>query len=201
MQRIGTSVIPAYQKALPADHPSKIQFKFYAVDSPSLRWETCTRDGMILLPKPVIERLKNDAQLAAVLADGVALDLQRQSARLTNANRMLLGVSVIGDMAGLLVPGLDFPVLIGTGIAEKKIYAAMQRERGRMALSLMNDAAYDLNEAPEAWRLLAPKKLPANVSSLKYPDLSVYQMSVIYQQYRSLASSSALASDTASVLR
>jgi hypothetical protein len=48
----------------------------------------------------------------------------------------------------------------------------------------MNDAGYDLAQAPEAWRLLTPKNLPANPDSLKYPDESIYQMSVIYQQYR-----------------
>lgn len=196
IQRIGMSVVPAYQKALPDNHPSKIQFKFYAVDSESLRGETCTRDGMILLPKLAIDRLKSDDRLAAVLADGVAFDLQRQAVRLTNANRALLGAEAAGDVAGALVPGLNIPVLVGSGIAEHKLLVAMQKQRARIALAELNDAGYDLNQAPEAWRLLAPKNLPANLDTLKYPDLSVYQMNVIYQQYRG----SQAGSDTVSAL-
>jgi predicted Zn-dependent protease len=184
IERIGASLIPAYQKALPNDDPSKIHFEFYAVDSQSLRWEVCTRNGMILLPKLVIDRLKSDDQIAAVLADGLAFDLQRQAVGTTLANRAFLGANAAADVAAALVPGANIPVAVGSTIAARAQYVARQKQRGRIALALMNDAGYDLAQAPEAWRLLTPKNLPANPDSLKYPDESSYQMSVIYQQYR-----------------
>jgi hypothetical protein len=184
IERIGASLIPAYQKALPNDDPSKIHFEFYAVDSQSLRWEVCTRNGMILLPKLVIDRLKSDDQIAAVLADGLAFDLQRQAVGTTLANRAFLGANAAADVAAALVPGANIPVAVGSTIAARAQYVARQKQRGRIALALMNDAGYDLAQAPEAWRLLTPKNLPANPDSLKYPDESIYQMSVIYQQYR-----------------
>jgi hypothetical protein len=184
MHRIGMSVVPAYQKALPDDHPSKIQFRFYAVDNEKLRSEICSTDGMILLPKPVIERLKSDDQLAAVIADGIVLNLQRQAVRLTSSSRTFLGVEALSAATGLIVPGI---VIVGDiNPLERKILVPLQQQRGRIALALLNEAGYDLHQAPEAWRLLAPKQLPANTDALKYPDLSTYQLNVIKQQYQTL---------------
>jgi hypothetical protein len=62
---------------------------------------------------------------------------------------------------------------------------AMQQDRGRVALSLMANAGYDDPwQAPEAWRLAAAKKLPANLDSFKYPDLSSDQLSVLDLPYK-----------------
>jgi hypothetical protein len=182
VQRIGLSVVPEYQKKLPDDHPAKIQFRFIAVDNAKYRSEICSVDGLIVVPWRVVERLKSDDQLAAVLADGVAFDLQRQAARIVSVNRVLLGADIAGDIAGAFVPGLSLVTLATMG-SEHKINVLMEEERGRIALALMRDAGYDLRQAPEAWRLLAPKHLPANLGALKYPDRSGYQLSVLRLQY------------------
>jgi hypothetical protein len=138
--------------------------------------------------------LKSDDQLAAVLADGVAFDLQRQGARIVSTNRVLLGASVAGDIAGAFVPGLGLVAWATTGSVHHEINIQMDEERGRIALALMSDAGYDLRQAPEAWRLLAPKHLPANRDALKYPDRSGYQLSVLNLQYRNSVDPSALPS-------
>jgi len=64
----------------------------------------------------------------------------------------------------------------------------LEEQRGRVALSLLADAGYDPRQAPEAWKLLEPKHLPADVSTLKYPNRSWYQLSVLNLQYRQSAS-------------
>src|ERR1700733_6596995 len=106
VQRIGVSVVPAYQKALPGDHPTKIQSRFVPVDDTKYRSDICSPDGLILVPRQGVERLKRDDQLAAVRADGVAFDLQRQAARIVSTNRVMLGAAVAGDIVGAFVPGL-----------------------------------------------------------------------------------------------
>jgi hypothetical protein len=60
---------------------------------------------------------------------------------------------------------------------------ALQQERLRIALALMHDAGYDPWQAPQAWRFLEPKKLPANLASLPYPDTSCYQIGILNLQY------------------
>jgi hypothetical protein len=183
VRHVGMRVIPAYQRELPGNHPSKINFRFYAVDAEKIRSEVCSFDGLILIPTQVVQRLKNDDQLAAVLADGVAYNLQRQGARFVAANRIGEGAELAGDVAGAFVPGLGLVTAIGSGVAETRMLTAMDEQRGRVALSLLADAGYDPREAPEAWRLLGPKHLPTDLSALKYPAHSGYQLGILKLQY------------------
>jgi len=183
VQRIGMSVVPEYQKALPAGDPSKIRFRFYAVDNPRLRAEVCSFEGLILLPKTVVERLKTDDQLAAVLADGVAANLQQQAARLTAAGRMALGVQLAGDVAGAFVPGVGLAAYVGSAVVGGLYTSSLQRQRARIALALLKDAGYDLHQAPEAWRLLIPEKLPSDLKTVKSPSQSRYLERIIDRQY------------------
>ena len=97
--------------------------------------------------------------------------------------RKELGVDIAIDVAGAFVPGLGLAVL-GPGLFTSKEIATMQEERLRIALALMSDAGFDPWQAPEAWRLLAsPKKLPADLASLTYPDSSCYQLGILSLQY------------------
>lgn len=154
---------------------------------------------MILIPRQVVQRVKNDDQLAAVLADGVAYNLQRRSPKLVTEAWELFGVEMAGDAAAAAVPGLSGllalnPVLnfgtdIGTDYFRHKIYIEMEEQRGRVALSLMADAGYDPWQAPEAWRLLEPKTLPGNLDTLKYPSRAGYQLGILHLQYNPPASS------------
>ena len=186
VHRIGMALVPAYQRAMADDDPSKIHFRFFAVDNKKQRSEICLLDGAILVSTQTIERLKNDDQLAAVLADGVAYNLQRQAAQQVKMNRAAWGAEIAGEVAGAFVPGLGPAMMLTSWRSVKaggKAEIAMQEERLRIALALMHDANYDPYQAPEAWRLLAPKKLPANPDSLKYPDTSCYQLGMLNLQY------------------
>ena len=58
-----------------------------------------------------------------------------------------------------------------------------------IALSILADAGYDPWQAPEAWRLLEPKKPPTATDSLKYPSHSGYLLGVLNLQYRQRAAS------------
>jgi hypothetical protein len=178
--RVGTSVVPAYQKQLGDDSPSKIHFRFYAVDEANIRSELGCNPGLVLVPKQVVERLRNDDQLAAVMADGVAYNLQSQFRRLTAEDWEILGAEVAGEVALANVPGGSFlGGEVGAGIASHVIEMEMQEQRGRIALTLMADAGYDPKQAPEAWRLLAPKKMPSDPRFLKYPSRAGYQLSFL----------------------
>jgi len=184
VRRIGQSVVPAYQKALPDGHPSKILFAFVAVDERGVRSEICSPDGLILIPKEVVERLITDSEFAAVLADGVAANLQRQQVRMGLNRAVLMDAEAVGDILGIFVPGLGLAAETGALRPKHRLVVEAQEQRARIALALMSDAGYDLRQAPEAWRLLAPQKLPADLDNLKYPDRSGYQISILSLQYK-----------------
>jgi hypothetical protein len=181
VHRIGMALVPAYQRVMADDDASKIHFRFFAVESKDRR-HSCLLDGAILIPTSVVERLKSDDQVAAVLADCVAYSLQRQAARQIELNRALWGMSA-GEIAGAFIPGLGtVSALAGTAAAKRDDYFLLG-ERLRIALAVMHDAGFDPWQAPEAWRLLEPKKLPANLASLAYPEMSCFQFNVLNLQY------------------
>jgi hypothetical protein len=186
--RVGLSVVPSYQKQLADDSSSKIRFRFYAIDDAKTRSEVVCdvgiawgpkNLGLVLVPKQMVERLKSDDTLAAVMADGVAYNMQQQSARLITEWRELYGAEIAASAAASFAGSMAVDELVG-----RKIETQMQEQRGRIALALLADAGYDPWQAPEAWRLLAPKHLPKDLDSLKYPNQSGYLLGILNLQYR-----------------
>jgi hypothetical protein len=178
VRRIGMSLVPIYQKQLPADDPSKIQFEFIAVKN-QMRDEQVSSEGLILVPEKMAARFKNDDQLAAVLADGIAYCLQQQAPTVIQVNRTTLKEAA--ELAAVS--------FVAGGLAASSVYTyetekVLKEQRWRVALELMADAGYDPWQAPEAWRLAEPGKLPADTSQLKYPDQSGYQFAILHLEYR-----------------
>ncbi len=160
---IGNKLIPKYQRELPDTDPTKINFRFQLVSESAIR-AIAWPNGIILVPRQVVERLQNDSQLAAVLASSVALVLEKQSHRFL-PNHKLLPLQVAG-LAGsnfvTLGPGLALLALSNSTLFSFGEDSALRRateQNGRVTLSLMHDAGYDIYEAPRAWWLLMDTKL------------------------------------------
>jgi hypothetical protein len=184
VMRVGAEIVPAYQKAMSNTDPFKISFRFYGIDNEPSCLEGCAQHGgLILISRQSVERLKTDAQLAAVLAECVVNELQRQGAGIVREGFRQLGTTVAGDIGEIVTdPLYAVPLEIPKSIE----YAELERleQRQRLALALLDDAGYDPWQAPEAWRLLAPKHLPQDIQSLKYPFRSEYQLGILNLQYR-----------------
>ena len=193
VRRVGAAILPLFQRQLAADDPQKIAFRFYAVDDPKMRTDIFCNVGLVLIPKQVVERLQNDDQLAALLADGVAFNLQVRSEKLAAEMWGLIGAGLAGDLAGAFVPGLDLAFDVAGGIAEHKIAVSLREQRDRMTLALMADAGFDPWQAPEAWRLVEPKHPANDPSTLKYPSRSGYQLGILGFQYKKTAESASAA--------
>ena len=178
VRRIGVSVVPRYQRDLPDDDSAKILFRFYAVEEKGIRSDLSCNDGLVLVPLNVLERLQNDDQLAAVLADGVAANLQRQRARVGIELSWLKAAETASYV--LISPA----GIASTKIIEHELLRKLEDERGRMALALMADAGYDPWQAPEAWRLLDSKRPARDPAKLKYPYRAGYQLEILGLQYR-----------------
>jgi len=179
--RIGERLVPQCQRQLSDNDPAKIRFRFYAVEDGSIKSELPCNLGLVLIAAQEVARLENDDQIAAVLASGIAFHLQAESTRFVAENRDLLGAE-LASAALSLSTGL----VLGTAgyfLVEHHLETKLEEERSRIALGLMSDAGYNPWQAPEAWRRLAPKKLPKDVATLKYPSRSGYQLGILYLQY------------------
>jgi hypothetical protein len=177
VERISMRLVPDYQKQLAHNVPSRVSFRFYAVADDKARSVLSCNAGLILIPKNAVERLQNDDQLAAVLADGIALNFIRQL--FSTADGVKMGAEVAGAVAA------GFPGVLASDAIVNHVQALkLERECARIALQLMDDAGYDPWQAPEAWRLLAPKELPVDIQSLDYTREGKYQLSILKLQYK-----------------
>jgi hypothetical protein len=173
IDEIGARIIPAYLRDLPDSDPAKIHFRFQLIDTKSFRDALALPSGVILVPRQVVERLQNDSQVAAVLADNIAAVLERQAFRDRAAANALRAGAMGADAAGILVPGAGLlaPVFCHGGGGELRIRA--EDQSGRVALGFLHDAGYDIDQAPVAWWLLASKK-PKPMSKITMPRRAAY---------------------------
>jgi hypothetical protein len=182
---IGTKLIPEYQNQLPLNDPSKIVYRFYVVDEPFVRTCIIGKLGVILVPKSVLDRLKSDDQLAAILADGIASHFQLQRTQLLAT--MTPG-EIVNFAEAASMYAMSTTTLIGGGIVKGVIdhvaELKLEAERARIALQLLDNAGYDPRHAPDAWRLLSPDKIPKNVSKIESPRLSKVEAGILHAQYR-----------------
>ena len=168
VERIGQSLIPAYQRALPDSDPTKIHFRFQLIDSTESHYALTTPSGVVLVPRQVVERMQNDDQLATVLADNIAVAFEKEGLRSITANTVRsIAAGAITAGVILLGPAEFFGGLIAEDHASKAIDRTIQQS-GRVSLCLLHDAGYDIAQAPLAWWLLAPKK-PASIDQIKMP--------------------------------
>jgi hypothetical protein len=158
VQTIGETLIPAYQRDLPDSDPSKIDFRFQVVDQPKLHDAVTLSNGIILVPQQIVSRLKNDSQVATVLADNIACALEKQQLRLIPAGRAMGAGDVALIVGGAFVPGLALAGQAGLVTGAVVIMKREEEQSGRVSLVLLHRAGYDLAEAPTAWWILGSSK-------------------------------------------
>jgi len=191
LQRIGTRLIPPFQRALADDDPRKIPFLFYAVDDDDMRTFICApRGGLIFYPRFQIERMKNDDQLAAALAMPIAMVLQRQGI----GKEMKQWPAVRDQLSTLAlyatIPYFGaFPLDMLGALPDHRIATRIEEQVGRIAISLVADAGYDPWQAPEAFKLLGARRSTNGVWTVKHTHLSEYALSILNLEYRPAATS------------
>jgi hypothetical protein len=153
IEAIGEKLIPAYQKAMGPDSKASIHFRFYVVDGPKdAEANYALPSGIILVPFAVVQKLPEDAQLAAVLADAIASLIEAQPLALAQTNGQIAKKAAVGVAEGMAIGS------VGSGIlnarAEEKVRKDAE-QRARVSLTLMRDASFDITAAPQAWWALS----------------------------------------------
>ena len=106
IDRIGSSLIPAYQRSLPTSDPSRIRFRFQLIDATNWKDAFASPSGIILVPFQIVNYLQNDTHLATVLADNVARVLEKQTYRgQRGREKMTIAEIASGVLGGLSTLG------------------------------------------------------------------------------------------------
>lgn len=162
IDRIGSSLIPAYQRSLPTSDPSRIRFRFQLIDATNWKDAFASPSGIILVPFQIVNYLQNDTHLATVLADNVARVLEKQTYRgQRGREKMTIAEIASGVLGGLSTLGAATIATTSVAAEDKR---NAEDQSGRVSLGLLHDAGYDINQAPITWWLLATdtaQKLPS----------------------------------------
>ena len=182
VERVGESLVPASQRVLPDSDPTKIHFRFQVVD---VDWRQTwdLPSGVILVPDQVVTRLPQDAQLAEVLGFAIATALEKRSYRDQHANEALEAPSWSAVGAGWFVPGLGPASVAGGAIGHAVMRRNEEEQSARVSLGLMDDAHYDVYQAPLAWWALASKR-PKNLEEIRIPSLARYFYKTLGETWR-----------------
>jgi hypothetical protein len=171
--RIGDTLVPAYQRALPSDEPTRLNFRFQVVDVKEFNKPLALANGIVLVPYIGLDRLKTDSEIAAPIAIAIAIALEKEQVRGRPARNTLTGTAIAGDIAGIFIPFAGLPGDIATGVAQKHLIDLQLEQAGRVALCLMHDAGYDIQSAPLSMWLSAPKS-PKPIEKIKMPARAAY---------------------------
>jgi predicted Zn-dependent protease len=134
--KVGNSLIPAYQRALPDSELTKIPFQFFVVPRKEALMFSLP-SGVVVVTSAMFDVLENEAQLASLLGREIAHIVQKHSLRQWNESEQKRLAFVFGRT--------------GSYSWQHEVQA------DRLSLEYMLLAGYDPREAPRAWKLIAEK--------------------------------------------
>lgn len=157
VQRIGQSLVPAYQKALPDTDPQKINFRFYVVNDKDAN-AFALANGIVVVNSGMLELLKNEAQLAAVMAHEISHATQEHTWRQMNKDKGKRTALLLGSLAASLAGVPAGPLLnLTLGAMVNGFQRRLENQADRIGLEYMVAAGYDPREAPQVWKLMSQK--------------------------------------------
>lgn len=174
------TLVPSFQRDLPDDDPRKINFRVELTADKKWNRVTPLPSGVILIPHQVVERLNNDSQLAAVLADAIAFTMENEAFRMRG---LVPGVAVASF--AYLNP-LTAPLIAwgAADFAKSQVERIRDEQSDRVGLGLLRDAGYDINQAPVAWWLLASRK-PQPINRIPMPERAAYLYRILGEIWNS----------------
>ena len=191
---VGEKLIPEYQKNLPDGDLGAIKFRFYVVGHHT-RWKESLHDavampgGSIIIPDNVLATLNNEAQLAALLSNCIAVTLEKQLYAHRTQSEVKKYAGTAADMAVLGVPaGIALSIWSGKALEPDR-----NKQTVRIGMRYMLHAGYDIREAPFAWDAAAnhdaqnPRSGDYILSSFEQSvlgDLYFYYTSIDYSRLK-----------------
>ena len=166
VSNLGNSLVPAYQKQLPENHPQKIPFKFYVITEKRPN-AFALANGVVVIHSSMITSLENEAQLAAVVSHEIAHATQEHTWRPMNKDKGKRAAVQIGGLAAAVfgLYGVQNILQLTLAAMVNGYQRRLENQSDRIGLEYMTAAGYDPREAPRVWKVMAKKfgDAPTNV--------------------------------------
>lgn len=164
VETIGLALVPEFQRVMAESDLGKLKFRFYVLDTKK-QTQLVSSNGIVLISVNVVERMKNDAQLAALLAALVATAVQEQEFRQQDRKEMQKAFGWTMTAASVISPAGTIAGLINSGTWAK--FQRLQHEQAaRVGMDYMQRAGFDPREFPAAWQELSGKPFSDSQNAL-----------------------------------
>lgn len=193
VSRLGTTLIPPYQRDLPETDATKIHFRFYVVQPAGAAFDDEVRrsddlsrllraswdegvvalpNGLIFVPETMLARIENEAELAAIFSHAITSVLQKHRYITQHSDPYPCAMFCSDDPYG----GYDFAL-------------QLNEQSLRIGIREMYLAGYDLREAPFAWAVAQGIAVHHPVVDSREPDKEIpwyaaYAFDYISQYYK-----------------
>lgn len=165
VNRVGQSLIPAYQRSLPDGDPNKIPFKFVVIVQKGFN-AGAYPNGTVVVHDDDFQILENEAQLAAVLGHEIAHATQEHGFRQLEHNKKRRKALAIASLfaAGMGYYSISNIIDLVNAAMINGYGRTMENQADRVGLQYMTAAGYDPREAPRVWKLVTRKygDMPTN---------------------------------------
>jgi hypothetical protein len=158
VKRIGESLIPAHQKALPDNDPQKIPFKFFVISDKTAN-AFATANGIIVINSGLLTLLESEGQLAAVMAHEISHATQEHTWRELNKDKGKKAALQIGSIAAAAfgLGGVSDILQLTLAAMVNGYNRRLENQADRVGLEYLVSAGYDPREAPRVWKMMAKK--------------------------------------------
>jgi Zn-dependent protease with chaperone function len=156
--RIGSSMVPAYQRDLPTSDPAKIPFQWHVVIDKEAN-AFALANGTVVLNSGLLDVLENEAQLAAVIAHEMAHATQEHTWRQQQFHKTeRAGLQIAAAIASAYGKYNLSSLLTMTEAAIRNGYSRnLENQADRIGMGYMTAAGYDPREAPRVWKVMTAK--------------------------------------------
>ncbi len=159
ISRVGRKLIPDHVKKLPKDHPAYVNFNFFVVIDTT--FNACAYpDGSVFVHTQLLNEIKNEAQLAAVLGHEIAHVTYRHSRLEYERSQGIAfgqGIVTTALVSAYGIESADLATSISAfgGAALSSSYSRnSENQADRIGLNYLYEAGYDPREAPKLWEQL-----------------------------------------------
>jgi len=156
--RVGSRLVPAYQRELPDTDPNKIPFRFFVVEEKSPN-AFALPNGIVVIHSSMFDILENEAQFAAVVGHEIAHAVQEHSWRRQEHQKGKRTALAIGAVVAAAYgqPGVEDVLTMTMGAMQNGYARSLENQSDRLGLEYMVNAGYDPREAPQVWKAMTKK--------------------------------------------
>jgi hypothetical protein len=158
IRRLGTALIPKFQREMPMGDPQKIPFQFFVVDQ-KVPNASAYPNGTVIVHSGIITALENEAQLAAVLSHEISHATEEHTYRQSQFHKKVRMAIAIGGAVGAAYGGRAVADLtnLTLGAIRNGYQRSLENQADRVGMGYMVNAGYDPREAPRVWKVMGMK--------------------------------------------